>query len=507
MTASLAKRPEQCAILSVRRYLETGSMRTSKWFSTVLISIFLCGISAQAKVTADTKDAVSQLTSIGDALDAAGRHPVHVLYVHGINEVGAGDSALLRESICTKLKLCAPSDWKKAGVEFADKGEFADNVQPPGLDYLASPIWNNAEEWHAAAPFVVHWVVHLRHHPAVLVVDELNWWPVALAIKCRRIVANEAAVAGASRELLQVCSEQSAQDPDKSGRFFAWISPEQAKKLAAIRPHSVLINRSLKNGLVDWGLSDVLLSVGPMGGILRDGLRQLMAKSAAFDPNTASAEGSGAEERYDWRGQLHGKNVMDQEFVGVTHSLGSYLYFNTLSVDSSKPGQTAAEIARQAAEKDAVQYIFERTSMVYFFANQLQMLEITNLETAPQVAANTVKSRGLDPAPAISITPAENFRDLVHDWQQMQASFQLALHPQDETGREKIQVVAWSDPSDVITWRVPRIGTVDVVNLYVKNAVRWFGLFESPNGAHGNYAKNIDVLRVMFATTAHRAGH
>ena len=372
-------------------------MRTIKWFSTVLISIFLCGISAQAKVTADTKDALSQLTSIGDALDAAGQHPVHVLYVHGINEVGAGDSALLRESICARLKLCAPSDWKKAGVEFADKGEFADNVQPPGLDYLGSPIWNNAEEWHAAAPFVVHWVVHLRHHPAVLVVDELNWWPVALAIKCRRIVANEANVAGASRELLQVCSEQSAQDPDKSGRFFAWISPEQAKKLAAIRPHSVLINRSLKNGLVDWGLSDVLLSVGPMGGILRDGLRQLMAKSAAFDPNTASAEGSGAEERYDWRGQLHGKNVMDQEFVGVTHSLGSYLYFNTLSVDSSKPGQTAAEIARQAAEKDAVQYIFERTSKVYFFANQLEMLEITNLETAPQVAASAVKSRGLDP--------------------------------------------------------------------------------------------------------------
>jgi hypothetical protein len=53
----------------------------------------------------------------------------------------------------------------------------------------------------------------------------------------------------------------------------------------------------------------------------------------------------------------------------------------------------------------------------------------------------------------------------------------------------------------VITYRVPKIGDVEVVNLYVKNATRWFGLFESPTRAHGNYAKNMDVLRVMFENT------
>ena len=62
-------------------------------------------------------------------------------------------------------------------------------------------------------------------------------------------------------------------------------------------------------------------------------------------------------------------------------------------------------------------------------------------------------------------------------------------------------MVAWSDPSDVITYRVPKIGDVEVVNLYVKNATRWFGLLESPRKAHADYAKNIDVLRVMFGET------
>jgi len=41
------------------------------------------------------------------------------------------------------------------------------------------------------------------------------------------------------------------------------------------------------------------------------------------------------------------------------------------------------------------------------------------------------------------------------------------------------------------------------VNLYVRNAHRWFGLFESPSAAHADYAKNKDVLRVMFSRTLH----
>lgn len=461
---------------------------------------------ARAKVIEDASGSLQTITSIADALDSPDRHPVHILYVHGINQVGAGDSALLRESICTRLKLCEVSDWKNAGTEFADKGEFASNVQPPTLAYLGSPVWNSPEEWHAAAPFVVHWVAHLRHHPAVLVVDEINWWPLVLALKCRRIVAAEAHLSGPDQQLLQVCSEQSVQDPGGLGRFYPWIPPDSAAKLAKIRPRAVLINRTVKASLVDWALSDVLLAVGPMGGILRDGLRQLMAKSAAFDPNetgTASG-GSDGQEKYNWKAQLSRDNTLDQEFIGVTHSLGSYLLFNTLNPEFAAAAEqdlSAAEAARKTAEENAMRYIFERTSLVYFFANQLEMLEITNLEIAPDSSTTAMQSRGLAPAPSVPTAPAANFRALVNRWKETQSNFQTALHPSDEAAREKVQVVAWSDPSDVITYRVPRIGDVEVVNLYVKNATRWFGLFESPTRAHGNYAKNMDVLRVMFENT------
>ncbi len=115
-----------------------------------------------------------------------------------------------------------------------------------------------------------------------------------------------------------------------------------------------------------------------------------------------------------------------------------------------------------------------------------------------------MKSRGLAAAPPVPTTPAANFRALVNRWKEMQSNFQTVLHPSDETAREKVQVVAWSDPTDVITYRVPRIGDVEVVNLYVRNATHWFGIFESPTKAHGDYAKNMDVLRVMFGDTRHQ---
>jgi hypothetical protein len=482
-------------------------MRTLKLTCATLALLAAGSVApARATVVEDVSGSLKTLSSIADALDSPDHHPVHVLYVHGIDRVGSGDSSMLRESICTELKLCDVSDWKNAGVEFADKGEFSTAVQPPTLAYLGNPVWNSPAEWQAAAPFVVHWVVHLKGHSAVLVLDEINWWPLVLALKCRHVITAEAHLSGPDQYLLQVCSQQSAQDPDGSGRFFPWILPDQAAKLAKIRPRGVLINRELKSGLVDWGLSDVLMAVGPMGGILRDGVRQLMAKSAAFDPNAAEVDssGSGGIGKYDWKSQLAKDNELDQEFIGVTHSLGSYLLFNALNPEfASAAGEelSATDAARKTAEENAVHYIFERTSQVYFFANQLEMLEITNLESAPESSTTAMKSRGLAPPPSVPTNPAENFRALVGRWKDYQTNFQAVLHPSDEPIREKVQVVAWSDPSDVITYRVPKIGDVEVVNLYVKNATRWFGLLESPRKAHADYAKNIDVLRVMFGET------
>lgn len=492
--------------------------------SCVLLILAAMGPAAQARtrIIEDAPGSLKALTSIGDALDSPDHHPVHILYVHGISEIGAGDSAMLREAICTKLMLCNTTDWQNAGTEFANHGEFAPGAAPPPLDYLGVPVWNSPEEWQASAPFVDHWVVHLKGHAAPLVVDELNWWPLVLAIKCRDVVAAEASVAGPSIKLLQVCSQQAMQDPGGVGHFYPWITPQQAAALAKSRPHAALFNRALKQDLIDWGLADVLIVNGPMGAIMRDGLRQLIAKSAAFDPS-AAADSSAAPNRqgkYDWQTQFARGNTVDQEFVGVTHSLGSYLLFSTLSANPAGASPTAvspagtsaaagpsSEDTQKAYEDNALEYIFQRTSLLYFFANQLEMLEITNLNvvSSGSPGANSTPNTGVG---ASSTVPAPNFVASLNYWQQIQSNFQAAVHPNDQAAREKIQVVAWNDPSDIFTWRVPKIGNVDVVNLYVQNAGHSLGLLESPASAHSHYAENKPVLEVMFADTEHHsAGH
>lgn len=85
--------------------------------STLKVLVLALAVAAgqrigRAKVVEDSTGSLQTLSSIADALDSPDRHPVHVLYVHGIDQIGSGDSEMLRDSICTVLKLCAKSDWK-----------------------------------------------------------------------------------------------------------------------------------------------------------------------------------------------------------------------------------------------------------------------------------------------------------------------------------------------------------------------------------------------------------
>src|SRR6516225_8543164 len=55
--------------------------------------------------------------------------PIHILYVHGINQVGAGDSLPLRKGICKYLGECTTTHL---GRVYAD-GPFAVDADAPTL--------------------------------------------------------------------------------------------------------------------------------------------------------------------------------------------------------------------------------------------------------------------------------------------------------------------------------------------------------------------------------------
>jgi hypothetical protein len=54
--------------------------------------------------------------------------PIHILYVHGINQIGAGDSLLLRNGICKYLGECTVTSLGRA-FSNADLGDYQNRSQ------------------------------------------------------------------------------------------------------------------------------------------------------------------------------------------------------------------------------------------------------------------------------------------------------------------------------------------------------------------------------------------
>ena len=427
---------------------------------------------AQGKVIDDGPHHRNELSTIRDALKRSGTHPLHILYVHGIGATGAGDSHMFLTGICPLLQGCkAPKkkdDWHPVKTEYADRGDFAGDSPLPAFEYLGQRVWTTPDEWRDSAPFVAHYVLQ-RSDGGPVVVDEINWWPLVFPLKCRQIMANEARLAGPDKDFLRLCSGQQELDPDSPGRTYAWITPKDAHDLESIRPKGARINRGLKNFPLDWGFSDAIMAVGSMHDLFREAMRQMFVESVRF-----MTDGSDSE---DWKRRLK-NSESDREFIVVSHSLGSYLVFSTLNMDQPTSAlQDLAQPERSAAtmeEDDAARYILERTTLLYFFANQVPLLELANL-AIPQAAGSLSKR--------------------MMKWKELRQSF-LRNHPSDQAAA-KPQVVAWSDPSDLLTWRVPQIGDLVIDNLYVRNTW-WHWLFAWPTAVHDGYAQNRDVLRAML---------
>ena len=155
----------------------------------------------------------------------------------------------------------------------------------------------------------------------------------------------------------------------------------------------------------------------------------------------------------------------------VSHSLGSYLIFAALDKDPIMREGTAVQ-----NPEDAFKEILKRTSLVYFFANQLRLLELASLAGASD----------------------KNLVTHLEDWGRLRCEYLSPSAGATQTcARPKI--IALNDPSDLLTWTVPeQIATVDVQNVMVKNTRHWFWLIASPTKAHDNYAKNKSAVGQML---------
>jgi hypothetical protein len=452
-----------------------------KWFSLSCFGMVLGLLCVGVETVAQTAPAGSAATpqepmpqvqvgqSLGEELNVLNRRDVHIFFIHGIGSRGphSHDSESLRKSICAYVKNCVkPAGEEVGNYDYADGPNFGLPEQVPALRYMGKPVWNTPEEWHAAAPFVVHYKL-ARTSGKTIYLDELNWWPLVFALKCRQIIASDARLAGPVDGLINTCSTREP-DPQVQGRFISydWISPDEAKQLQTQPKRAARVNRALKTDITDWGFSDAVAALGPMRDLMVQGIRELILKAVLDSPMTIR----------DSTAMPLLTPVPDEDFVIVSHSLGSYLIFSALSVDAK---DRAAPVLTQASV--AYMQVLRQTALVYFFANQVRLLELANLEESS----------------------TDNFVSHLEDWGKLRCDYEKSAPGVDPNAPCRLpKIVALSDPSDLLTWRVPHLTTVDVQNIYVKNGIHWFWLLENPMKAHLNYSSEKRAIREMLHPTA-----
>jgi hypothetical protein len=145
------------------------------------------------------------------------------------------------------------------------------------------------------------------------------------------------------------------------------------------------------------------------------------------------------------------------------------------------PCQIYRAATRQPQERmPPPEYILGRTSLVYFFANQIPLLELANVDKSS--AAAVIGKR-------------------IQKWRDLRENFKKERAGERDAPVKPPQLVAWSDPSDLLTWCIPEMKPLTVVNLYVRNTW-WHWILANPVAAHVNYASNKIVLRMMMNSKA-----
>jgi hypothetical protein len=464
----------------------------STWKACLVLATLAFAPVADAAVVLDPPG--SQVRTVQQLIDANPTGDIHIILIHGMRTSDRTTWVSFRAKLCAHLNhQCVVSNPLARVTE-----QLNLSARPADANFLGNKIWTTDDQWVGSRPFIDHYLFTLKNSQQTrrLIVDEINWWPMLFAFKCQFVVPYETDFVGPDKDNIEACSM--SQD-----MHFAWYDPQTEATLLADRPSSggaPAINKGLKTGVMDWGIADAVLSLGTLKGYLRETVRCAFADIANFDPKSfedAAATASGAAP-YDCATAQPPSPSLEQsdvQFVVISHSLGAFLLMDTFAAaaadanDFPQPGPdrckaASAKIAPsgepsvgsevRSRSNQSLCFVLAKSANLYFFANQFPLLELARAQGVPSSP------------PQLSSEPASSTNALT-----------LWATTNAPPGSEK-QIVAFSDPGDILTFKIPRIDGAEVVNAYVKNDFRWFGLFEWPITAHMNYISSDEVLRTVF---------
>ncbi len=420
-----------------------------------LFSVVGLGAAFAAPMAEVGPEALKDTKSFREILAGAHGKPVHIVYVHGI----ASDSAGLSEIFQKKLRAKMP-ELKAAGEPVVERNHRLAISPKPDFKFMTDPIWTD-ETWATGAPFVNRYTYNVGGHP-LLIVDEVNWWPLAVPLKCRALVAPEARLGGLDTHHLYLCAGLADDGTTKLGApYQSWLNEKEINDaLKAKRPigGAAWANGAVKRGLMNWGLSDAVIALGPMQTYFRATIDKAF-EYAATDSRTGGAA--------------------DDEYVLIAESLGSFI-----TLDAWHTG-------------GATHDLLQRTAYIYLFANQFALLELGRLGQdngyvpSHGLVNPPVTGVGQSPLDALSAW-AEGQDSAEHSMPGLSGTYPLSARPNPK------QIIAFSDPTDALTFLVPGIDKVKVTNIMDRNGFDFLHIAADPLTAHVGHHSNDKVIDVMI---------
>jgi hypothetical protein len=397
----------------------------------------------------DDPAAFARASTLGDRLDEAQARgqPVHIAYVHGIRAYGPGVAQVFMRGLVRYGDLQGPPVGADGLFERAERFRTDLGPRPTADSVVGRPVFPCDVAWRRSQPFVDRYLFR-RGGQVLAVLDEVNWWPLLFPFKCSFLVGPDAGLSGPDRPGLAACMR----DDDL---YFPWLTPADAQAAAKklkISGGSAKANAFVKQALFIWGLADAVVAIGDVSALLHAAMDQVFAYAARYED----------------------RDVTRQAFAVVAESLGAFVV-----LDAAAAGGETARVTDSAED-------------LWLFANQFPLLELARVTPAPgPVATNAVGAADLPPGR----------KGLLHRW---------AAAPRRTADAEPRprQVLAFSDPSDALTYLVPPLPGAPgepapiVVNIFDRNEFDWFHLIADPLSAHGGHSRNPAVLRLMLTPRA-----
>jgi hypothetical protein len=191
--------------------------------------------------------------------------------------------------------------------------------------------------------------------------------------------------------------------------------------------------------------------------------------------------------------------------VVISHSLGGYMVMDAIDNELDPRGIGALD-------KETGAYKFmETTQLVYMMANQLAFLDLTTLEKYPFPASQEQLLAFQRRGASANGGPGQLAQKFATEWMQIKLRSSVLAHGAANGGAEvssgKRQIVAFSDPNDVLSWLVQRENLefpqpvwhdVFLTNVYMSNGELSIpGIISDPVSAHTGYMSNSRVLELL----------